>query len=82
VEVFELCWRDVAEFFELAAVVESVDPFEGGEFQAAVAPLGAQIAEQFGLVETKHHFGHAKSWIKPQRDPSEFTAPHSARHFV
>ena len=33
VEVFELCWRDIAEFTEDAAVVEPVNPFDGGEFE-------------------------------------------------
>jgi hypothetical protein len=38
VEVFELCWRDAAEFTEQAAMVEPVDPFEGGEFEVVETP--------------------------------------------
>ena len=38
VEVFVLCWRDVAELAEQAAVVEPVDPFEGGEFEVVETP--------------------------------------------
>ncbi len=57
VEVFELCWRDVAEFTEDAAVVEPVDPFEGGEFEIVETTPGAFVANQFGLVEPEHCFG-------------------------
>ena len=52
VDVFKLCWRDVAELAEQATVVEPVDPFEGGEFEVVEAPPGALVANQFGLVET------------------------------
>jgi len=38
VDVFKLCWRDVAELAEQATVVEPVDPFEGGEFEVVEAP--------------------------------------------
>ena len=31
--LFEFCWRDAAEFVEESAVVEPVDPFQGGEFE-------------------------------------------------
>ncbi len=51
-DVFKLCWRDVAELAEQATVVEPVDPFEGGEFEVVEAPPGALVANQFGLVET------------------------------
>ena len=57
VEIFELCWRDVAELAEQAAVVEPVDPFEGGEFEVVEAPPGALVANQFGLVGPEHRFG-------------------------
>ena len=56
--VFEFCWRDAAEFVEQAAVVEPVDPFEGGEFEVVEAPPGAFVADQFGLVEPEDRFGH------------------------
>ena len=47
----------VAEFAEQAAVVEPVDPFEGGEFEVVEAPPGALVANQFGLVGPEHRFG-------------------------
>ena len=53
-DVFKLCWRDVAKLAEQATVVEPVDPFEGGEFEVVKAPLGPLVANQFGLVETEH----------------------------
>lgn len=56
-EVFVLCWRDVAELAEQAAVVEPVDPFEGGEFEVVDAPPGAFVADQFGLLEPEHRLG-------------------------
>ena len=43
VEVFELRWRDAAEFVEEAAVVESVDPFESGEFELVEARPGPAL---------------------------------------
>ncbi len=57
VEVFELCWRDVSEFAEEAAVVKLVDPFEGGEFEVIKAPPWALVANQFDLVEPEHRLG-------------------------
>jgi hypothetical protein len=53
VEVFELCWQDVAEFTEEAAVVEPVDPLEGGEFEVVDTPPRALVSNQFCLVETE-----------------------------
>ena len=56
VEVFELRWRDAAEFLEEAAVVEPVDPFEGGEFEVVDAAPGAFVSNEFGLVEPDDRF--------------------------
>jgi len=57
VDVLELCWRDVAEFSKQAAVVEPVDPFEGGELEVVETLLRAFVANQFGLVQPEHDFG-------------------------
>ncbi len=59
VAVFELRWRDAAEFVEEAAVVEPVDPFEGGEFEVVEAAPGACVADEFGLVESDDRFGES-----------------------
>jgi len=48
VEVFELGWRNSSEFVEEAAVVEPVDPFEGGEFEVVEAAPGSAVANVFG----------------------------------
>ena len=37
--------------FEEAAVVEPVDPFEGGELEVVEAAPGAAVADELGLVE-------------------------------
>ena len=47
----------MAELARQAAVVEPVDPLEGGEFEVVEAPLGALVANQFGLVEPYHRLG-------------------------
>ena len=55
--LFELGWRDVAVGFEEAAVVEPVDPFEGGVFEVVEAAPGAAVADELGLVEADDRLG-------------------------
>ena len=57
VEVFELRRWDAAEVVEDGAVVEPVDPFEGGEFEVVEAAPGAFVADKFGLVEAVDGLG-------------------------
>ncbi len=48
---FGLCRRDVSDGFQQAAVVEPVDPFEGGEFHGGEASPGTAAADHLGFVE-------------------------------
>ena len=50
VQCLELGRWDASEFVEEATVVETVDPFEGCEFEVEAAPR-ARVADEFGLVE-------------------------------
>jgi len=43
--------------FEEPAVVEPVDPFEGGQFEVVESSSWASVADQFGLVETDDRLG-------------------------
>ena len=45
-------WRDVADGFEEAPVIEPVDPFEGGELHGFDVSPRASSMDHFGLVET------------------------------
>ena len=81
-DVFKLCWRDVAELAEQATVVEPVDPFEGGEFEVVEAPPGPLVANQFGLVETANIVSARALSQESPRDPTELTTPNSASRSV
>jgi hypothetical protein len=51
VAVFELGGWDASVVFEEAAVVEPVDPCQGGELEVVEAASGAAVAHELGLVE-------------------------------
>ena len=57
VVLFELGRRDLAVGFEEAAVVEPVDPFEGGVLEVVEAAPGAAVADELGLVEPDDRLG-------------------------
>lgn len=57
VEGLVLRGRQVAAVLVQPAVVEPVDPFEGGDFDLVNGPRGALGLDQFGLVEAVDRFG-------------------------
>ena len=59
VDLFELGRRDVAVGFEEAAVVEPVDPFEGGVFEVVEAAPGAAVADELCFVEPDDRLGES-----------------------
>ena len=67
--VLELCRWDAAEFMEEAAVVEPVDPFEGGEFDIIeVGAIAGPIPD--GLLEcVQRQVGSQRSGRLPAHDP-------------
>jgi len=54
----ELCRRDVADRLKQARVVEPVDPLERRELDLFEALPGPLVADDLGLVEADHAFGH------------------------
>jgi len=56
---FRLCGRDIADRLEQAAVVEPIDPFEGGELDRLEGAPGAAPMDDLGLEETNHRFGES-----------------------
>jgi hypothetical protein len=52
-----LCWRDVPDGFQQAAVVEPVDPFEGGVFHGLEAAPWAAAVDDLGLEEAVDRLG-------------------------
>ena len=54
-----LSWRDVADWREQAAVVEPVDPFEGGEFDGLEGPPWAAAMDHRGFVEAVDRLGES-----------------------
>jgi hypothetical protein len=57
VQLFELGRRDLAVAFEEAAVVEPVDPFEGGVLEVVEAAPGAAVADELCLVQPDDRLG-------------------------
>ena len=49
--VFGFGRRDIADGFEQPAMVEPVDPFEGGVLDGLEAALGSTPVDHLGLVE-------------------------------
>ena len=56
---FELRGWDSAEVVKDAAVVEPVDPFEGGDFEVFEAAPGSFVSHEFGLVEAVDGLGES-----------------------
>ena len=54
---FRFCGRDVADGLEQAAVVEPVDPFEGGVFHGIEAAPGATAVDDLGLEQPVDRLG-------------------------
>jgi hypothetical protein len=70
VDRFELGWRDLSVGLEEAAVVEPVDPFEGGELEVVEAAPGSPVADKLGLSEADHCFREgvvvrSRLWSRP-----------------
>jgi hypothetical protein len=53
----ELCRWDVADRFQEPAVVEPVDPLQGGVLDLLEALPGAAAADQLGLVQPNDRLG-------------------------
>ncbi len=66
---FGFCWRDVSDGFQQSAVVEPVDPFEGGIFDGLeVAPRPATVND-LGLEQAVDRFRQgveAPIFVKPR----------------
>ena len=55
---FFLGWWDVADGFEDAAVVEPVDPFQGGVFDVVEVLPWSLASDDFGLIEADDRLRH------------------------
>ena len=62
-------------------MVDPVDPLQGGVLDLVEALPGAAAADQLGLVQADDGLGQALSKLSP-REPTEVTAPASARRSV
>jgi hypothetical protein len=49
---FGFCWWNISDRFQQAAIVEPVDPFEGGVFDRYKAPPWATTMNDFRFEET------------------------------
>jgi hypothetical protein len=55
---FFLGWGNVADGFEDSAVVEPVDPFQGGVFDGVEVLPRSLSSDDIGLVEADDRLGH------------------------
>jgi len=77
----ELGRWDMPDGLQEPAVVEPVDPLQGGVLDLVQALPGATPTDQLGLVQPNDRFGQALSNESP-REPTEVTAPASASRSV
>lgn len=56
---FQFCWPNVAAVFVESAVVESVDPFQGRDFDLVSGAPRAAGFDRFGLLEAVDRLGQS-----------------------